>query len=58
VRYVLIRDDATVDEIDDELRKLRAKREAARYPIVREWISADIDKLLEMRTLAVLEAMA
>jgi hypothetical protein len=50
VRYIFIRDDATVEDIDEALTALRARRLAAALPIIRQWITADIDELLDMRT--------
>lgn len=58
LRYVLIRDDATVADIDEALDALRRKRALTRLDIIRAWITADIDELLERRSLAALEAMA
>jgi hypothetical protein len=50
VRYILIRDDATVEDIDEALAALRTRRLATALPIIRQWITADIDELLDMRT--------
>lgn len=50
MRYILIRDDATVEDIDEALAALRTRRLATALPIIRQWITADIDELLDMRT--------
>jgi hypothetical protein len=57
MRYVLIRDDATVPTIDEALGVLRTRRLNTALPIIRAWITEDIDELLDMRTRATLEAM-
>jgi hypothetical protein len=57
MRYVLIRDDATVPTIDEALAVLRTRRLNTVLPIIRAWITEDIDELLDMRTRATLEAM-
>jgi hypothetical protein len=56
VRYVLIRDDASVADIDEALQALRTKRDLAKLEVIRTWIGEDIDELLEMRSLASLLA--
>jgi hypothetical protein len=57
VRYVLIRDDASVADIDEALQALRTKRDLAKLEVIRTWIGEDIDELLEMRSRASLLAM-
>jgi hypothetical protein len=47
---VLISDDATVPTIDEALAVLRTRRLNTALPIIRAWITEDIDELLEMRT--------
>lgn len=49
MRYVLVRDDAPLEDIDEALKALRFKRTQARLECVRRWIGEDIDELLEMR---------
>lgn len=49
MRYVLIRDDAPLEDIDEALKALRFKRAQTKLPCVREWIGQDVDELLEMR---------
>lgn len=53
MRYVLIRDDADVATIDEALRILRTRRLATVLPVVRVWITDEINELLEQRLRAV-----
>lgn len=53
LRYVLIRDDATTADIDEALRVLRTRRLATVLPVIRGWITEDMDELLEQRLRAV-----
>ena len=49
MRYVLIRDDAPIADIDEALAVLRTKRRLTHLEATQRWISEDMDELLEMR---------
>ena len=49
MRYVLIRDDASLDDIDQALTVLGAKRRLTTLEVTKRWIAEDEDELLEMR---------
>ena len=49
MRYVLIRDDAPIEDIDEALAVLRTKQRLTHLEATQRWISEDMDELLEMR---------
>ena len=49
MRYVDITEDADIPTIDAALASLRTRRKAAGYALVRAWIDAEIDQVLDMR---------
>jgi hypothetical protein len=55
MRYVLVRDDASLADIDEALKNLRLKRLGVKLPIIWQWITEDIDELLEMRSVRTAE---
>jgi hypothetical protein len=58
MRYVLIRDDACLADIDEALRTLRARRAATTLDVSKRWIGEDIDELLDMRGERMAEALS
>jgi hypothetical protein len=57
MRYVTLPACPTVPEIDAALVVLRDRRRATGFALVRGWIDAEIDTVLDLRSLAELEAM-
>ena len=52
MRYVLIRDDASLDDIDEALTVLGTKRRLTTLEVTKRWIAEDEDELLELRLVA------
>lgn len=48
-RYVLLPEDPCLADLDHALRQLRARRMATGYAIVRAWVDAEIDAVLDIR---------
>jgi hypothetical protein len=57
LRYVSVTDASTLAELDTALAKLRGLRRATGFAVVRGWIDAEIDVVLDLRSAAMLEAM-
>ena len=58
MRFVLIRDDASLADIDEAIVNLRAKQRKACIPSTRDEIGQDIDELLDLRTRRIDHAVA
>jgi hypothetical protein len=52
VRYVTLPPDATVPQIDAALDALRARRKATGFALIRGWVDAEIDLVLDLRSKA------
>ncbi|RNL63635.1 hypothetical protein EFK50_07785 [Nocardioides marmoriginsengisoli] len=48
VRFIRITDDSTREDIAEAARHLRARQVNESDPIVKAWLSADIDDLLDL----------
>jgi hypothetical protein len=56
LRYVSLPPNPTVAQVDAALAKLLAKRAATGFALVRGWIDAEVDTVLDLRSVAMLEA--